>query len=278
MTGVARLRETSADGRRAELLVPPVPRALSAHVADWAEYTEYAPVTVHRLEPPGTAVTVILTFGPGLTVGGRPLTSSFVAPLHLRPVGTAFLGDQHGIQLTLRPLGAAGLLGHPLSALPGVVPLDELSDRWWAWLAERLAATPRWTDRFDLLTASLLDRLGRVRPPHPLVARAWRAFARTHGTVTVAAVAERLGCSRGHLTDVFTAEIGVSPKSAARLLRFERAGALLRARPGAGLARVAAAAGYYDHAHMARDFRDLAGRVPGGYVAQTSWPAWQPTA
>lgn len=275
MTAIARLRRAAADGRRSELLVPPVPSALAAHVADWAEYNEYGPRIVRRLEPAGSAVTVIVTFGPGLRVDGRELASSFVAPLQLRPVGTSFTGEQHGVQLGLRPLGAAGLLGVPLSALPGVVPLDELADRWWACLAERLAATPRRADRFDLLAASLLDRLGRVRPPHPLVARAWHAFARTHGTLPVGTVAQRLGCSRGHLTDLFTTEIGVSPKAAARLLRFERAGALLRSRPGTGLARAAAAAGYYDHAHMAREFRDLAGRVPGRYVAQTSWPAWE---
>lgn len=283
MTGVARHRQVSADGHSAELLVPPMPPALAAHVAGWSEYTEYAPGTLRRLEPPGTGVTVILTFGPGLSVdhpddpgGAREVSASFVAPLHLRPVDTAYAGDQHGIQLRLRPLGAAGLIGVPLSALRGVVPLDELADKWWARLAERLAAKRRWADRFDLLAGALLDRLGQIAMPDPLVARAWHQLERTHGAARVAGVAERLGCSRTYLAERFTAEIGVPPKSVARLLRFERASRLLReAPPGTGLARIAAAAGYYDHAHMVREFRDLAGRVPGGYLAQTSWPAWE---
>lgn len=274
MTGVARLRRESADGRCAELLVPPVPRALAAHVADWTEYREYAPGTLHRLEPAGTAVTVILTFGPGLMVDDRP-RSSFVAPLHLRPVGTAFSGDQHGVQLALRPLGAVGLLGVPLSELRGVVPLDELADPWWTGLAGRLAATRGWAERFDLLAASLLDRVGRAAQPHPLVARAWQALLGTQGTVTVGTLADRLGCSRGYLAARFTAELGVSPKAAARLLRFERARTLLRTRPAGGLARIAVEAGYYDHAHMAREFRDLACQSPRNYHARTSWPAWE---
>ena len=54
------------------------------------------------------------------------------------------------------------------------------------------------------------------------------------------------------------AEVGLTPKQAARVLRFERAGGLLRS-GRYDLAMVAAEAGYYDQAHLSNEWRALAG-------------------
>jgi transcriptional regulator GlxA family with amidase domain len=50
------------------------------------------------------------------------------------------------------------------------------------------------------------------------------------------------------------------------VLRFRRAVELLRLADGATLAEVAAASGYYDQAHLNRDFRALAGGPPGALL------------
>lgn len=55
------------------------------------------------------------------------------------------------------------------------------------------------------------------------------------------------------------------PKTAARILRFERAAHLVRAARPAGLARIAGESGYHDQAHMTREFRVLAGITPAAY-------------
>jgi AraC-like DNA-binding protein len=56
----------------------------------------------------------------------------------------------------------------------------------------------------------------------------------------------------------------MAPKPLARLLRFERAVARLRA--GAGLVDAALDSGYYDQAHFNRDFKHFAGRTPTEYL------------
>ena len=60
---------------------------------------------------------------------------------------------------------------------------------------------------------------------------------------------------------MFCAEVGIGPKQLARVARLQRAVALLQGGSGS-LAAEAAALGYFDQAHMARDFRALAGVTP----------------
>ena len=63
-------------------------------------------------------------------------------------------------------------------------------------------------------------------------------------------------------------ETGLTPKEALRVTRFNRV--RRRLRPWSGLAQAAAEGGYYDQAHLAREFRDLrrllAERVAGDRV------------
>jgi Helix-turn-helix domain len=67
---------------------------------------------------------------------------------------------------------------------------------------------------------------------------------------------------RRHLAARFERDVGVSPKQAARLIRFEAARRRLGAVP---LARLAAEHGYADQAHLAREFRALAGTPPTAF-------------
>jgi AraC-like DNA-binding protein len=78
----------------------------------------------------------------------------------------------------------------------------------------------------------------------------------------------------------FNEQIGVTPKTVARVLRFERAVHVLGHRDGAswtdGLTQqaggmtwgeVALECGYFDQAHMNRDFREFAGASPSELAA-----------
>ena len=64
----------------------------------------------------------------------------------------------------------------------------------------------------------------------------------------------------------FRGAIGVTPKSAARVFRFERACRLIKdERPS--LAHVAASCGYFDQSHMTREWNALAGCSPRTWIA-----------
>jgi AraC-like DNA-binding protein len=232
-------------------------------VRRYCGYVERTPAPLRRSEPASATVTVILSFGPRIRVDGES-HRSFVAGLSERPATTEHDGVQDGIQVDLVPLAARRLLGVPMHELAGrVEPLEAVLEP--GTLLEELAEADGWEARFALLDAELARRLEDAPPVHPAVGAAYARLAATRGAVPVGVLATELGWSRRHLAARFRDEVGVPPKSLARLLRFRRALELLGRRDLAG---VAYDCGYYDQSHFNRDFREFAGATPGELLAR----------
>jgi transcriptional regulator GlxA family with amidase domain len=85
--------------------------------------------------------------------------------------------------------------------------------------------------------------------------------------VPIGTLTEETGWSARHLIARFREEIGVTPKLAARILRFERVVARVEQARGVGWADIAYDCGYYDQAHLNRDFRQFAGTSPTAFAA-----------
>ncbi|MZE79796.1 AraC family transcriptional regulator [Streptomyces xinghaiensis] len=170
-------------------------------------------------------------------------------------------GTGHGVQVELTPLGSYALLGMPLHRLADTMvhPVDVLGWHWGADLTEQLARASSWESRWEILDASISTRLADSRCwPSPVVSEAWSLLQASHGTLPVGQLAEATGRSRRRLEALFAEQIGLAPKSAARILRFQRALTRLL-KPSSTWAETAAACGYHDQAHLARDFRAFAG-------------------
>ena len=234
---------------------------------------------------PSQDLTVVLTIGEPLDLaraaapGQQPgRFQALAGGLTTSPVTIAHDGNQHGIQLALTPAGARALLGVPAGALGAwVVDLEDVLGADARELQDRIAATDEWAERFAVLD----DVLGRLaRRDHRAdgvdtrLARAWQQLT-SPGSAGVRAVADDIGWSRRHLTGRFTAEYGVGPKDAARLARFDRSRMLLRTPGRHRLADIAVRAGFYDQAHLARDWRDLAGVPPSQWMDDEVFPIVQ---
>jgi AraC-like DNA-binding protein len=194
---------------------------------------------------------------------------AFVAGLHATPALIRQAGIESGISISLTPLGCRALLGMPAGELAStVVDLEDVFGSTGSGLADQLASAPGWHERFALLDRLLIDRLRNVAGPQPELAYAWQRLVATHGAVGVAELADEVSYSRRHLNDLFRREFGLAPKAATRVLRFERSRRLIEAAKGQRLADVAAAAGYYDQAHMTRDWREIAGCPPTTWIAE----------
>jgi len=194
----------------------------------------------------------------GFVVGGLQTTTALIA----------HHGNQEGIAVELTPLGSRALLGLPAGALWNTsIEADEVMGRVALELQERLHDVTGWEARFEVCDA-VLTRLLRpdVRVPAEL-RRAWELVVGSAGTVAIADVADEVGWSRRHLAHRFRTEFGLSPKAAARVVRFERACRLLRAPTPPPLAELAAVCGYYDQPHLNRDFAELAGCSPLEWLA-----------
>ena len=234
-------------------------------VKRYAGYREHDPGSERR-EVAGAGIALVLAFGDPITVryDGSDVGSAFgafVVGTHMRPALTSSRGHQQGVEVNLTPAGAFALLGGELEALTDVVtPIDAVLGRDGEELVERLADAPSWTARFELLD----HEVGQHREGAAMAREVewlWHQLAACHGATRVDQLIDETGWSRRHLTRRFRQQIGLPPKACARLLRFEHAVELLGA-PGASLASVASEAGYYDQAHLNRDFREFAGCTP----------------
>lgn len=173
------------------------------------------------------------------------------------------------IGVHFRPGRAATVLGVPASELAHAhVDLENVWGLKAAELRERLwaAATP--AKRFAVLKEALIGRLRRSPPQHGAIPFALDAFERADAAVKVRDVARRVGLSQRRFIQIFTAEVGLTPKVYGRVRRFQRARELVRTATHPDWAAVAVACGYFDQSHLIRDFGEFAGFSPAAYLHQ----------
>jgi AraC-like DNA-binding protein len=262
-------RHETEDARWAIARRSPTP-ALTPYLLGAVEGWEQArgPASLLR-EVPFPGVPLILNLGTPWEVAdpgaGPALRDSFVAGMHAAPTLVRSAPSWACIELRLTPLGAHRLLRRPMHELTNqTVELDDVLPRA-GELTSRLRDTAAWGERFDLVEAFLVRRLADSLPPSPGVEWSWHRLRLTGGRASIGALATELGWSHRRLISRFREAIGLAPKTAARVLRFDRAVSALRASPD-GLAEIAFDCGYFDQAHLNRDFRELAGTTPTAFV------------
>jgi AraC-like DNA-binding protein len=177
----------------------------------------------------------------------------------------------------------AGVQFRPGGVFPFIrMPVSEIEDASFAvedvWGAEAAsivrervlaASTPLAT--LQVLGRCMEERLRvsveRKNRPHEAVLYMAGALNDCAKPARVQRVTERIGMSQRRVTQLFHEQVGVSPKTFHRVRRFQYALRQLRGRHEVDWADLAVACGYYDQAHLANDFRLLAGMTPGAYLA-----------
>ncbi|MDA0179465.1 helix-turn-helix domain-containing protein [Solirubrobacter phytolaccae] len=243
----------------------PDPR-LDGYVIQYCDYDERTGSFVRRRELPGDRIVAIVNLGAPIRIrapdsGWTTHATGFFAGLHDTYAISETNGAQRGVQIDLTPVGAHLLLRLPMHHLTHrVVSLEELLNRPGLDLHEQLATATHYEQRFNLLDAFFLNRLDDALSPVPSITRALARLKATQGTVSIATLTDELQCSRRHLNTGFQEHVGVSPKLLARILRFNHAVALIDS--ARSWADISQHAGYYDQAHMVRDFHQFAGASP----------------
>ena len=261
---------------------------LRPYVAAYTGYRQRGVPPARHRGLPSPYLTLIFTLDEPLTIEAHPDPGqppgefgTLLGGLHSVPALIRHAGAQSGIQVALRPLGARALLGLPAGQLADLdMPAEAVLGEVCAELRERVRAAAGWPERFAVLDEILLRRAAASCHPatagpaaaSPEVSWAWHELLREGGATRVSELAAGTGWSERHLTSRFRAEIGLAPKAAARVVRFDRARKLLVRKLTAGgdylLADLAADCGYFDQAHLAREFRALAGCPPSQWLAE----------
>jgi AraC-like DNA-binding protein len=260
---------------RREIVLGAACPALRAYVRGYCGYSESTAGLVRRVEPSSGTVGLVIGFGPPVAIayprhgGGSPArATSFVAGLHASYAVAESSGWQYGVQIDMTPIGAHLLLGVPMVSLANrVVDLDQVLGPFATEMAEQLFEAADWQARFDMLDTAIARRLASAREPSPVTGWAWRRLTDTCGQLGIGALTTELGVSRHYLATRFQDEVGLPPKTVARILRFQRAVGLLGA-DDARLTRIAHECGYYDQSHLNRDFREFAGSTPSEFIAR----------
>ncbi|AEF41140.1 helix-turn-helix domain-containing protein [Hoyosella subflava] len=250
----------AAYGYRSEGLSPGVHRGLPS---------QYVTFIISLDDPIETAASA-----EDLAAGVTLRNEVVISGLHTSPAYVRQPEHQAGVQLAVHPLLARQLFGVPVGELSELTYEGAgLLGRGIGLLREELHELPTWQQRFDTLRDYLHRRLdATAKSPRRELFGAWNHLAATGGAATAGQVADVVNLSSRRLTDLFRNETGISPKDAGRLIRFDRAitlvGASLRGGHTPVFADVAAECGFYDHAHLVREFRRFTGTTPTRWLAE----------
>lgn len=175
-------------------------------------------------------------------------------------------GNADVVAIRFEPFGAHALIGTPQAEIADrVIDAGALGQPWLTRATSAAEAADSSDAAVKILEAALLRRLDRAKPDLRVIA-ATRALIASAGQLTVDETARRAGTSPRQLERFFQQQIGSSPKRFARVLRFQRAASDIL--NGAPLADISAASGYFDQAHMIKDFVTFAGTTPGQFATK----------
>ena len=237
-----------------------------------AGFTNRADDLVNLPMVPYPAVTLFIDLGDGVLINdasGQQQRRSLA--VGLAPSGVRGRGRHiECLQVRLSPVVAHAVLGASSELGGTVIALDDLWGRDAVRAQEQLRAASSWDERFTITETALARRYQAGRAAHPEVAFAWGKMVASRGCLRVERLAAEVGWSRKRLWSRFRSQIGLTPKRAAQLVRFDHAAHLLAV--GHSAALVAAESGYTDQSHLHRDVKTFAGITPTA-VATAPWLA-----
>ncbi|MGV9677234.1 helix-turn-helix domain-containing protein [Nocardia sp. NPDC003482] len=226
--------------------VPPMPSAhlfvnLGAPVRIWDSDAAVPPVV----------------FTGGLVMGLWTRRFLFEYPERVRMVGVHF-----------KPWGLSPFVGVPASELRDRwVPVDAVCSRAADRIRDRVGECGSATETLRIVEEELLARLLEPARGLDLVRHTGVRLETCRGAVPVGALTEAVGVSVNHLAAQFKSHVGVTPKRVARIYRFASLILSVDALGPVDWSALAHAAGYFDQAHFAKEFKDFTGHTPTEYLA-----------
>jgi AraC-like DNA-binding protein len=181
---------------------------------------------------------------------------------------TSALRVQPSVQVStmgirFRPSGLRAFLGAPQDELTDrTTPIDDLWGARGRELEARLHECVSDAQRVRVAEAFLLDRLAAGPGPDLRVEAAVGQILAERGQTRLPALAATAGLSERQLERRFRTAVGLGPKGLARLVRFQEVYRRLGEDVPSDWVDIALGCGYFDQAHLLRDFRELAGSPP----------------
>lgn len=225
-----------------------------------------------RSRPPERADRFVLPASTSVAVVVKLADSALRPPEFVQGVQASYTVIDGGcapsyLEFSLTPLGAYTLFGMPMDHLAGrLVDLGEVTSGDGPTLGEAVRDAPTRAQRFAAVDEFLLRRLDGATAVSPEVRLAWKRLVASGGRVPIRELRDEVGWSHKHLIAKFTRQVGLTPKRAARVIRFERVLRAVDRDPHPNWATLAVRFGYADQAHLIRDFGAFTGLSPAAYT------------
>jgi AraC-like DNA-binding protein len=132
-------------------------------------------------------------------------------------------------------------------------------------LRERLLETKEIDQRFLLVENFLLSKFRSKLNLNPCVAFALGEMIERPDQTNIARVNAKIGYSQKHFGEIFRRQVGVTPKSYLKIMRFQKAVKTIDAANRIEWGKIALDCGFYDQAHFINDFKHFSGFTPEQY-------------
>jgi len=235
---------------------------------------------VSRLQVPRAQVSLVLGFGDDLKM--HPVGSdadskayqSFLVGINAQPLMSEHRGTRFCIDIPLRPWVAHRLFqGAEREGNGEAISLEDLWGKEAFQLTARLRELPTWSQRFTLIDQVLMAKLaGSNHRVQPEIRWAWAQLVFYHGCLPIRQLARAVGWSDRYFAQRFQKAIGLTPKVAARQIRFTQAHHLITTETDRPLNQIALTCGYSDQSHLTREFHEFSGYSPAALQQETFAP------
>jgi AraC-like DNA-binding protein len=246
--------------------------ALRSSIRLYSGYYQNADQPVCRLQAPSARVMLVLGFGSDMKIRqigsgeNSGANQAFVAGLEAQPLLREHDGERYCIAIALPPWAAYRLFqGAATEFVQEVVALEDVwveAER----LIEQLSEQSSWSQRFALVDRLLNEKLTTSQHlVRPEIRWAWEQLEAQGGCILIRQLARKIGWSDRYFAKQFQEQTGITPKAAARQIRFTHAYKLLKTSNDHTLSEIALACGYSDQSHFTREFHAFCGCSPNTF-------------
>jgi AraC-like DNA-binding protein len=120
--------------------------------------------------------------------------------------------------------------------------------------------------KIALLQATFIRHLQQNEKNYALLDHTLDLIEETHGMIRIQELATHIGYTRRSLDLLFQEHVGVSPKSLARIIRFQAVYQSWTQQPSPTFLSNHGPASYYDQSHFIKEFKRFTGFSPQQYV------------
>jgi len=187
-------------------------------------------------------------------------------------VRTEYISIPSGKQAAMFVISFKKGMAYPFFPLP----MDEMSDRvvdadllWgrdFAHLREHLLELAEISLKFAAAERFLLKHFQNRFTLNPAVEYALAEIISRPDQINLGRVSHSIGYSQKHFIAMFRQQVGITPKSYLKIIRFQKAVGEIEQRQEMNWTHISQDCGFYDQAHFIHDFKFFSGFTPEEYV------------